>query len=404
MGRGVGGWEGAVGAGGCMRWTGEHALELCCSRCFAAAASDPPSRRPPHRPPRTLNPPPPLITTTATSGRRGRTFWGGGRYCGRVPGGGGAVAAGGGQGWGALPPREPGGASRLRRAAALAARLSPRALWAAALHRRVRARGAGRGWAEGRGDTCVRGERWAKRLPTSSRTHPTSPFHPHTPPHSPTHTPHTCATHADYVGETVPLEAPWRIRGPVVRGFGRGSRELGIPTANLAPEALRGALGEAVTGIYAGWASVGAEARVYKFAMSVGWNPVFANKVRVRGMGEVVRGAHVCGGRRVCACVRAQSARPPTPHQTPHHARRRRRQSPGCSTTLSTTFTGRRSGCWCAPTSGALAWLYGLHGRCRGVRGCMAAAGLRRHQVHGLHGCCRGARASSGRARLHGLG
>ena len=30
---------------------------------------------------------------------------------------------------------------------------------------------------------------------------------------------------------------PWRVKGEVVRGFGRGSKALGIPTANLAPEA-----------------------------------------------------------------------------------------------------------------------------------------------------------------------
>lgn len=28
----------------------------------------------------------------------------------------------------------------------------------------------------------------------------------------------------DYVHGTVPLEEPWRIKGPVVKGFGRGSR------------------------------------------------------------------------------------------------------------------------------------------------------------------------------------
>ena len=39
-----------------------------------------------------------------------------------------------------------------------------------------------------------------------------------------------------------------RIAGTVVKGFGRGSRDLGIPTANVNPESLRGALAEAVTG------------------------------------------------------------------------------------------------------------------------------------------------------------
>jgi riboflavin kinase len=54
----------------------------------------------------------------------------------------------------------------------------------------------------------------------------------------------------------VPLDPPIRIAGSVVRGFGRGSRELGIPTANVDPDVLIAALAEAVTGVYVGWACV----------------------------------------------------------------------------------------------------------------------------------------------------
>ena len=43
-------------------------------------------------------------------------------------------------------------------------------------------------------------------------------------------------------------------------------------------EALAAVLAEAVTGIYAGWARVGADPRVHMTAMSIGWNPFFANK------------------------------------------------------------------------------------------------------------------------------
>lgn len=84
---------------------------------------------------------------------------------------------------------------------------------------------------------------------------------------------------ADVVaGSAVPMDVVWRIRGIVVAGFGRGSRELGIPTANLDADSLRGTLSQAVTGIYAGWASVGSSPAVHKMCMSVGWNPVFKNK------------------------------------------------------------------------------------------------------------------------------
>lgn len=44
----------------------------------------------------------------------------------------------------------------------------------------------------------------------------------------------------DYVvGEVVPVAPPWCLKGTVVKGFGRGSRELGIPTANLDSKSLQ---------------------------------------------------------------------------------------------------------------------------------------------------------------------
>lgn len=40
---------------------------------------------------------------------------------------------------------------------------------------------------------------------------------------------------------------------------------------------LQGALAEAVTGIYQGWASIGASKQVYKMVMSIGFNPYYNN-------------------------------------------------------------------------------------------------------------------------------
>ena len=57
----------------------------------------------------------------------------------------------------------------------------------------------------------------------------------------------------------------------MVRGFGRGSKELGIPTANLDAEHLGKALDDLPSGIYFGWASVGGSDEVHKMVMSVGW-------------------------------------------------------------------------------------------------------------------------------------
>jgi HAD superfamily hydrolase (TIGR01509 family) len=83
---------------------------------------------------------------------------------------------------------------------------------------------------------------------------------------------------SDKIGETIPLDAVWRISGTVTRGFGRGSKQLGIPTANLDSASLANSLAEAVTGIYGGFASIGNSEAVYPMVMSVGWNSVFGNK------------------------------------------------------------------------------------------------------------------------------
>mmetsp|Transcript_15282 Transcript_15282/g.61443 ORF Transcript_15282/g.61443 Transcript_15282/m.61443 type:complete len:196 (-) Transcript_15282:298-885(-) len=94
------------------------------------------------------------------------------------------------------------------------------------------------------------------------------------------------------------LQTPVRLAGRVVHGFGRGSAQLGFPTANLAIrwdacDGDRAHLNNeertvltfaetARTGIYAAWAKVcdGPDQGVYKVAMSVGWNPHFQDLKR----------------------------------------------------------------------------------------------------------------------------
>ncbi len=61
------------------------------------------------------------------------------------------------------------------------------------------------------------------------------------------------------------------MKGAVVKGFGRGSKELGIPTANLDADALGSSLDGVEPGVYFGWASVGLGKEVYKMVMSIGW-------------------------------------------------------------------------------------------------------------------------------------
>lgn len=85
----------------------------------------------------------------------------------------------------------------------------------------------------------------------------------------------------DTVEGTIPFvehpESVIRIRGTVVKGFGRGSSELGIPTANVDTMAVARVLPGATTGIFYGWASLPGKypGTVYATALSIGWNPFF---------------------------------------------------------------------------------------------------------------------------------
>lgn len=79
----------------------------------------------------------------------------------------------------------------------------------------------------------------------------------------------------DWIEGTLPIE-PWFIGGPVIKGFGRGSKVLGIPTANLHAENFSDILSEHTSGVYFGWAGLSTRG-IYKMVMSIGWNPYFDN-------------------------------------------------------------------------------------------------------------------------------
>ncbi|PUZ38767.1 hypothetical protein GQ55_9G222400 [Panicum hallii var. hallii] len=79
----------------------------------------------------------------------------------------------------------------------------------------------------------------------------------------------------DWIEGTLPIE-PWFIGGPVIKGFGRGSKVLGIPTANLPAENFSDVVSEHTSGVYFGWAGLSTRG-VYKMVMSIGWNPYFDN-------------------------------------------------------------------------------------------------------------------------------
>lgn len=76
--------------------------------------------------------------------------------------------------------------------------------------------------------------------------------------------------------------APLYLSGDVTTGFGRGSKQLGVPTANLPPAPLAAQLAKMTSGVYFGWAQVdagadapAADSTVHKMVMNVGRRPTF---------------------------------------------------------------------------------------------------------------------------------
>jgi hypothetical protein len=74
--------------------------------------------------------------------------------------------------------------------------------------------------------------------------------------------------------------APVVLQSTVVTGFGRGSRQLGVPTANMDPLSLQQQLQQMPRGVYFGWAQLdapegwpAADSAVHKMVMNVGRRP-----------------------------------------------------------------------------------------------------------------------------------
>ncbi|PRW60354.1 riboflavin kinase isoform B [Chlorella sorokiniana] len=78
--------------------------------------------------------------------------------------------------------------------------------------------------------------------------------------------------------------APIWLTGSVTSGFGRGSKQLGVPTANLPPEPLAEQLAGLPDGVYFGWAQLDvddswpeADRQVHKMVMNIGKAPTFGD-------------------------------------------------------------------------------------------------------------------------------
>lgn len=73
---------------------------------------------------------------------------------------------------------------------------------------------------------------------------------------------------------------PLYAEGTVVSGFGRGSKELGIPTANFPEDVVKKLPENFKCGVYYGLAKISSNENVFKMTMSVGWNPYYHNTVK----------------------------------------------------------------------------------------------------------------------------
>jgi len=73
---------------------------------------------------------------------------------------------------------------------------------------------------------------------------------------------------------------PLFTSGIVIKGFGRGSKALGTPTANFDSTVIQLLPPQLHTGIYFGWAQLNRVTPVYQMVTSVGFNPYFGNQVK----------------------------------------------------------------------------------------------------------------------------
>ncbi len=70
---------------------------------------------------------------------------------------------------------------------------------------------------------------------------------------------------------------PVQLCAPVVRGFGRGSAQMGVPTANLDVDVLTQQLTHLPRGVYYAWALLEGDDAPRKAVLNVGQRPTFAD-------------------------------------------------------------------------------------------------------------------------------
>ena len=69
------------------------------------------------------------------------------------------------------------------------------------------------------------------------------------------------------------------IQGPVAPGYGRGSKKLGVPTANLPHFDAEIRTASLLNGVYLGWAMLPKEGQILACVANIGKSPTFVNQV-----------------------------------------------------------------------------------------------------------------------------
>lgn len=69
--------------------------------------------------------------------------------------------------------------------------------------------------------------------------------------------------------------------GNVTKGYGRGSKKLGVPTANLPYFDSELSTHAVERGVYFGWAKVQGESNLYPIVANIGKSPTFVDKVHL---------------------------------------------------------------------------------------------------------------------------
>jgi len=95
------------------------------------------------------------------------------------------------------------------------------------------------------------------------------------------------------------LRKPLLLEGPVTKGYGRGSKKLGVPTANLPHFDSQLKESDYANGVYFGWGLVQGDTQAYPVVANIGRSPTFVgeeNRVNIVEAHLLGRGEKKEGG------------------------------------------------------------------------------------------------------------